>query len=56
MHRKVVPCVRWPATGITAHSLQPSPRLLVHSLQLSSDVEQPWLVSIYDVIHNTGST
>ena len=27
--RKVVPCVRWPATGITAHSLQPSPRLRV---------------------------
>jgi len=28
--RKVVLCVRWPATGITAHSLQPSPRLRVH--------------------------
>jgi len=28
--RKVVSCVRWPATGITAHSLQPSSRLRVH--------------------------
>ena len=28
--RTVVPRVRWPATGITAHILQPSPRLRVH--------------------------
>ena len=27
---KVVPCVRLPASGITAHSLLPNPRLLVH--------------------------
>ena len=26
------------------------------ALQLGGDVEQPWFISIYDVIHNTGST
>jgi len=25
-------------------------------LQLGGDVEQPWLMSKYDVIHTTGST
>jgi len=28
--RKVAPCARWLATGITAHSLEPSPRLRMH--------------------------
>ena len=26
------------------------------ALQLGGDVEQPWLMSLYDVIHKTGST
>jgi len=26
------------------------------ALQLGGDVEQPWLMSKYDVIHETGST
>jgi len=26
------------------------------ALQLGGDVEQPWLMSKYDVIHKTGST
>jgi len=55
--RKVVPCVRWPPTGITAHSLYSQAQGCVcTALQLGGDVEQPWLMSIYDVIHKTGST
>ena len=54
--RKVAPCVRWPATGTTARSLQPSPRLRVHALQLGGDVEQPWLTSKHDVIRKPEST
>ena len=26
------------------------------ALQLASDVEQPWLISKYDLVHKTGST
>jgi len=51
--RKVVPCVR--INGVNKHSLQPSPRLREHALQLGGDVEQHWLMSKYDVIHKTGS-
>ena len=46
--RKVVPCVRWPDTGNTAH--------MCTGLQVGGDIKQPWLMSKYDVIHKTRST
>jgi len=49
--QKVVPCVRWPATGITAHSFSQAQGCVCTALQTCSDVEQPWLMSKYDVIH-----
>ena len=43
--RKVVPCVRWPATGITAHSFSQAQGCVCTALQLGGDVEQPWLMT-----------
>ena len=49
--RKVVPCVRRPAAGITAHSLPPSPRLRVHCASAGrrrcAPAEQPWLITSF---------
>ena len=55
--RKVVPCVRWPANGITTRTVHSQAQGYVcTALQLGGDVEQPWLMSKYDVIDKTGST
>jgi len=55
--RKVVPRVRWPATGITAHIFcSQAQGCVCIALQLGGDVDQPWLMSKYDVIHKTGNT
>jgi len=50
--RKVVPCVRCPATGrpMTAHIYSQAQGCVCIALQLGGDVEQPWLTSKYDVI------
>ena len=53
--RKVVPCVRWPATGILCTVNSQAQGCVCSALQLGGDVEQPWLMSKYDVIHKTGS-
>jgi len=43
--RKVVPCVRWPATGITARTVYSRAQGCVcTALQVGGDVERPWLL------------
>ena len=55
--RKVVPCVRWPTTGILLRTVYSQAQGCVcTAFQLGGDVEQPWLMSKYDVIHKTGIT
>jgi len=53
--RKAVPCVRWPVTSINAHYSQ-AQGCVCTALQLGGDVEQPWLMSKFDVVHKTGNT
>jgi len=43
--RKVVPCFRWPSTGITAQFIAKPKAACALRLQLGGDVEQPWLIS-----------
>jgi len=43
--RKVVPCVRWPATGITVQVYSQAQGCVCAVLQLGGDVEQPRLIS-----------
>ena len=55
--RKVVPCVCWPATGITAHIYSQAQGCVCTALQLGGDVEQPCLwanmaSSIKPEVHN----
>ena len=55
--RKVVPCVRWPTTGILLRTVYSQAQgCMCTAFQLGGDVEQPWLMSKYDVIHKTGIT
>jgi len=51
--RKVVPCVSWLATGVLRTIYSQAQSCVCTALQLGGDVEQPWLMSKYDVIHKT---
>jgi len=55
--RKVVPCVRWPATLVLLRTVYCQAQgCACTALHLGVDIEQPWLMSKHDVIHKTGST
>jgi len=53
--RKVVPCVRRLELVLLRTFYSQAQGCVCTALQLGGDVEQPWLMSKYDVVRKTGS-